>query len=181
VTLSGPTEVNPTFKIPDGGQEGASLGFQLTVTDNGGLEGTDRCNVNVTSTKPPVPYIKANGQDSPITLSTGTSLEISVHLDPGDYAGQLADWWVVVHIPSDPPFDWAHYKWLGERKQARRLGRWKNGVELSRQAPLYNISQQVLRTKWLPPGDYIFYFAVDNNADGKPDATWLDYVEVTIQ
>ena len=33
----------------------------------------------------------------------------------------------------------------------------------------------------LPLGDYIFYFAVDDNADGQPDANWWDFVEVDVQ
>jgi len=33
----------------------------------------------------------------------------------------------------------------------------------------------------LPPGNYIFYFAVDGNMDGEPDTTWLDYVEVLVE
>jgi hypothetical protein len=33
----------------------------------------------------------------------------------------------------------------------------------------------------LPAGQYTFYFAVDGNADGKPDATWMDSVDVTVE
>ena len=33
----------------------------------------------------------------------------------------------------------------------------------------------------LPIRGYSFYFAVDNNADGAPDATWPDLVEVHVQ
>ena len=33
----------------------------------------------------------------------------------------------------------------------------------------------------LPVGDYIFYFAVDDNADAIPDATWFDSAEVHVQ
>ena len=33
----------PTFTAPDVGPSGASLTFQLTVTDDGGLQSTDSC------------------------------------------------------------------------------------------------------------------------------------------
>ena len=33
----------------------------------------------------------------------------------------------------------------------------------------------------LPAGDYTFYFAVDGNADGAADVTWLDSVEVKVE
>jgi hypothetical protein len=41
VILSDSTIVQPTFTAPDVGTEGASLTFELTVTDNGGLQATD--------------------------------------------------------------------------------------------------------------------------------------------
>jgi len=30
-------------------------------------------------------------------------------------------------------------------------------------------------------GNYTFYFAVEDNADGNVDATWLDSVEVRVE
>ncbi len=33
----------------------------------------------------------------------------------------------------------------------------------------------------LPPGDFIFYFGVDDNADENLDATWWDSVEVHVR
>ena len=50
------------------------------------------------------------------------------------------------------------------------------------QTPLFNLSLpfEVLNMK-LSCGSYTFYFAVDDDADGMLDATWLDSVEVHIQ
>ena len=47
VTLTTPTSVQPYFTAPSVSASGATLTFQLTVTDNGGLQSTDTCNVNV--------------------------------------------------------------------------------------------------------------------------------------
>jgi hypothetical protein len=47
VTLSDPTAARPTFEAPAVGATGASLTFQVTVTDNGGLQSSDTCIVNV--------------------------------------------------------------------------------------------------------------------------------------
>jgi hypothetical protein len=33
----------------------------------------------------------------------------------------------------------------------------------------------------LPTGDYKFYFAVDENADGIVDETWVDSVDVRVE
>lgn len=48
VVLSDPSAANPGFTAPEVGLEGASLVFQLTVTDAGGLQDTDTCSVTVT-------------------------------------------------------------------------------------------------------------------------------------
>ncbi len=47
VTLSDPLGVQSTFTTPDVESSGTVLTFQLTVTDNGGLESTDTCSVNI--------------------------------------------------------------------------------------------------------------------------------------
>lgn len=47
ISLSDETSVQSTFTAPDVGPDGESLTFQLTVTDNGGLQATDTCIVNV--------------------------------------------------------------------------------------------------------------------------------------
>jgi hypothetical protein len=47
VTLSDAHSAQPTFNAPDVGPEGESLSFQLTVKDNGGLQATATCIINV--------------------------------------------------------------------------------------------------------------------------------------
>jgi hypothetical protein len=47
VTLSEATAAQPIFTAPDVGPDGTSLTFQLTATDDGGLQSTDTCIVNV--------------------------------------------------------------------------------------------------------------------------------------
>ena len=58
VTLSDPTSFHPTFKAPDVGPDGASLNFNLTVTDAGGLQNTDSCIVNISwQNEPPTAIV----------------------------------------------------------------------------------------------------------------------------
>ena len=42
----------------------------------------------------PIPDIKANGEDGPVTVSAGDPVSVSVNLDPGAWNGRNADWWV---------------------------------------------------------------------------------------
>ena len=57
---------------------------------------------------------------------------------------------------------------------------WAGGSNPYVQTPLYSLSSTVVLDTALPVGDYTFYFAVDDNADGNPDAQWLDIVQVEI-
>ena len=58
VTLSNPTSSQPTFTAPNVGSDGASLTFNLTVTDAGGLQDTDSCIVNISwQNEPPTAVV----------------------------------------------------------------------------------------------------------------------------
>ena len=122
----------------------------------------------------PIPDIKANGEDGPVTVSAGDSVSVSVSLDPGAWSGRNADWWVAAHTPFDWPLDWYTYVYPAG---------WRYGIHVCAQTPLielvttspYNVLDTIL-----PAGNYIFYFAIDGNMDGEPDVTWLDFVEVNV-
>lgn len=53
VVLSDATAVSPRFTVPAEGFDGASLTFELTVTDSGGLQGGDACSVLIQDQQPP--------------------------------------------------------------------------------------------------------------------------------
>jgi PKD repeat protein len=58
VTLSNTASSRSTFTAPNVGPDGASLIFNLTVTDTGGLQNTDSCIVNISwQNKPPTAIV----------------------------------------------------------------------------------------------------------------------------
>ncbi|MCP4688768.1 MAG: DUF1565 domain-containing protein, partial [Desulfobacterales bacterium] len=118
---------------------------------------------------PPIPDIKANGSDGPVTLSPGDPLSITVSVDPGLHAGQSADWWIGALAPSG----WSTLT-LSDG--------WLPGINLLAQSPLVELSPPIeLLNTVLSPGSYLYCIAVDHNDDGLPDATWWDSVEVRIE
>ena len=121
----------------------------------------------------PMADIKANGMDGPVSVAKGDPVSITVKLDPGAWIGRNADWWVAAHTPFDPPGDWYTYV---------HPNGWGTGIHACLQTPIFEVmSPFPVLNMVLPPGGYTFYFAVDGNMDGKPDATWLDTVQVTVE
>ncbi|MCD6305890.1 MAG: carboxypeptidase regulatory-like domain-containing protein [Deltaproteobacteria bacterium] len=117
----------------------------------------------------PAPDVKANGEDGTVTVPSGTRVSVAIGLDPGEQAGQWADWWVAARTP----FGWFSYV---------HPNGWQPGIHWAAQAPLFTISPlfDVLNMP-LPAGSYTFYFAVDNNMDANPDATYVDSVDVRVE
>jgi hypothetical protein len=125
-----------------------------------------------TSVLTPVPDIKANGSDGPVSVPQGSPVSITIALDPGGQAGLNSDWWIVANTPFGPPEEWYSYIYPQG---------WLLGIHACFQMPLFSLTSFEPLNASLPLGEYIFYFAVDNNADGLVDASWLDFVYVTVE
>jgi len=82
VTLSNPQSVQPMFTAPNVSSGGASLIFELTVTDSGGLQSSDTTIVNVTGDNDP-PTANA-GADQTVDENTVVILHGSNSYDPDD-------------------------------------------------------------------------------------------------
>ena len=89
VNLFDPSSASPSFTAPDVGSQGASLVFELTVTDAGGLQDTDTCTVNVTWNNLE-PSADA-GPDQRAEAGGEVTLDGSQSVDP-DGTGLLYQW-----------------------------------------------------------------------------------------
>jgi hypothetical protein len=80
VILSNPLDVQPTFTPPNVLESGASLTFELTVTDMGDLESVDATIVNVTGDNDP-PTANA-GVDQTVLEKSKVTLDATNSFDP---------------------------------------------------------------------------------------------------
>ena len=82
VTLSDANSATPAFVTPDVGSAGASLTFEVTATDNGGLQDTATCLVNVTWVN--IPPVADAGPDRNTKVGNETFLDGSKSYDADD-------------------------------------------------------------------------------------------------
>jgi hypothetical protein len=116
---------------------------------------------------PPIPNIKANGQDGEITVSFGTLVSITTSLVPGDQNGKSADWWIAESTP------WGLYSLTSSG--------WLPEINMLFQYPLVSLSPVEIYIGSLPVGDYAFYFAVDMSPNSALDTPlYYDFVQVHI-
>ncbi len=154
--------------------DGASVGAVASYTfENATSDHTIKASFEPDATVPSdvIPDIKANGSDGPLVVSASDTVLISVTLAPGDHVGLNADWWIA-RLRLDPGFEWFFYT---------HPDQWEPRIARTIELPLAPLDNAALPLLNLPVGDYIFYFAVDDNADGQPDATWLDFVELHVR
>ena len=170
VTLSDPAAKQPQFVAPEVGSEGETLVFQLTVTDMGGLTSQDTCTVTVNPQAEvtyPTADIKINGQDGPVTVKRYSRVTVTLSIDPGDFKGKTVELWLVVASPR------REYFYVYEDG-------WKRLPTPFLQYPLEEVVSYDALTTRLSKGNYTFRFAIDDNADGQFDGTWIDTVSVTV-
>ena len=121
----------------------------------------------------PVASIRANGQAGAITVTPQDLVFVTVSLDSGSRTGQIADWWVAAAYGSGASLSWASYVYPNG---------WTLGLLPCVQGSIADLSTPFsVFTGRLSAGTYDFYFAIDSNADGVPNATWYDKVTVTVQ
>jgi hypothetical protein len=122
-----------------------------------------------------VPNIKANGSDGPITVSTEEALVLTVELVSGPKAGDYADWWLIADAYINGLHYWYHWSYVDKA--------WLPGIAVAYQGPLPEVAPpyEVLNYRLLPPGTYVFYFAVDTNMNGIIDGPDLYPDSVTVE
>jgi len=120
----------------------------------------------------PVPDIKANGSDGPLTVSNTTPVSITIGINTGSFYGHNADWWIAA---STPLGGFSYFDLY--------TGMMLPGLLPTYSGPLFNLgTMQLLTAYGLTAGTHTFYFAVDLNMNGvlDMDAIYFDAVSIRV-
>ena len=117
------------------------------------------------------PVITANGASGAVLISSPGTVTVNVEMNPGQYSGTNADWWVVAYAHAgqwyylDGALAWNEFN--GDLSNCRPV----------HQGALFSLpSYTVLDRFQLVPGTYDFWFAVDFSADGILNYPGGDYL-----
>jgi len=115
----------------------------------------------------PVPDIKVNGHDGPLSVPAALTVTITVSLDPGGQAGVAHDWWISATYNASTLYCWTY------------PGGWSYCTTPVRayDGPLTNLSDFVISTGKVPRGSWEFLFAVDD-LNNIYEGTYCDTVKV---
>lgn len=122
----------------------------------------------------PVPDIKINGADGPLTLTKGDQILLSLHLDTNGRS-EPADWWLIGFSPYGTLYWTPRTSWTYQRLPAYQ-GRLRD---------LQDFRLPVISAEELAPGPYRLVFGVDLKMDGvirrtRPPYAYSDYIDVMI-
>lgn len=119
----------------------------------------------------PKATIQANGSNGPLTVSLGSTVSLTLSLDPDQFYGQPSDWWVVQAAPTG-----LYYLEWSKQTMAK-------GVLPTYQGGLFGFTDFPIATFTnLVQGTHDFYFGVDLNMNGSLDmsSTYYDWVSVNV-
>ncbi len=141
----------------------------LEVRATGSTIRSDIITFEIESTAP-IPDIKANSSDGPLTIPYGSNLTVTIALDSGSYDGEDADWWVAGETDFGLYWYTVDRGWVRSDPPIRVYG-----------GPLFNLAPyDVLNAAGLPIGIYQFHFGVDLLMNGSLDFDHLHYDSVDV-
>ena len=117
---------------------------------------------------PPIPDIKIDGDDGPISIPSSKVIDMTISLQPGALNGVTQDWWIVAHKGGGGVFSWVYtIPW-----------HWTNGLQKAHRGPLFALNSYNLRHGTIPQGTWTIEFAVDD-PNYFYEKTYMDFIEVS--
>jgi len=118
----------------------------------------------------PIPDIKIDGQDGPLSIPSTQTVSMTLSVDPGVKQGEAHDWWIAAVRNSSSLYCWTY------------SGGWAvcpGGVpRRAYSGPLDEIDNFVLFQGTIPAGTWRFVFAIDK-LNNLHEGTFIDTIQVT--
>jgi len=117
----------------------------------------------------PVPVIMVNGSTSPADLLSSDNIAVTIQLDPKDFDGKQADWWVLYEYRN------RFYYYNSSN------GKWRRGSSYYKLDTMTNMGPTTVKNdSRSSKGSYTYYFGVDINMNGSKDADLYFEDSVTV-
>ena len=118
---------------------------------------------------PPVPDIKIDGDDGPLTIPSTQVIDMTISLLPGSLNGITQDWWIVAYKDGGGVFSWVY----------NTPGHWTSGLWKAHRGPLFALNDYNIRHGTIPAGTWTIEFAVDE-PNYFFEKTYMDEIVVTV-
>jgi hypothetical protein len=118
----------------------------------------------------PVPDIKIDGQDGPLSLPSTQNIAMTISLDPAMQEGVAHDWWIGGIRNSAFLYCWVYpegWTYCPNWNPTRAFD-----------GPLVHMSNRLIHQGRIPKGSWLFTFVIDE-LDNNLEGTYIDTVEVT--
>ena len=141
-------EDNDVYELDEGNN---SMAYQIKIGD------------------PPVPDIKIDGDDGPISIPASQVIDMTISLQPGALNGVTQDWWIVAYKGGGGVYSWVYnIPW-----------HWTAGLQKAHRGALFTLNNYNIRHGTIPAGTWTIEFAVDD-PNYFYEKTYLDTIEVSV-
>jgi hypothetical protein len=156
--------------VPAGARNG-NVAVKVDATGHDALSNCYPIEVDDGASGVPVPDLKINGGDAPLTVTPTDVVTVKASLHPNAEAGVVKECWIYVDYTVGL---------FSTKRYWRYPGSWSATPSPAYTGPLTEIVNHHIVSAKLPAGTWTFYFGVDE-VDGYPSGTRLDVIEVISQ
>ncbi len=117
----------------------------------------------------PVTDIKANGSDGPLSVPSTQTVALTISLDPKDYPGATADWWILADKSGGSTYSWVY----------SLPGHWTLGTKRAHVGGLITLNNYTIHNGTIPLGTWDMEFSVDY-PDNVHQGTCKDTIQITV-
>lgn len=158
-----------TFDVDFSSSTMGSRAAILTINSDDPANPASTLTLTGTVLEQPVPQIMVNGSTDPANIKYRDNLDVTIELDPKDFNGKKADWWVL--------YEYRNRLYYYDNSNSK----WRRGSSHYKQDTLNATGPISVRNDSRSPrGAYKYYFGVDIKMNGSKDANLYFEDSITV-